>query len=210
MNDAYILRKKGKVYKPVPLKVLRTLVYQRQIDPDDMISGDGGNTWTLAGKLPELIQFFPSHTPSMSLGEVPRGYSGKIERRRKSIEVIDMIPMIDMVFLLLIFFALTNTFEIQRVMEMNLPKAATGDQLQKQQTLTLSIDSDERLTLENEPVNFQDLKSMLNQSVAESTGVTLVIKGDEQVSHGKVVQLMDIAHAVGVKKILITVKSTGG
>ena len=209
MNDAYILRKKDKVYKPVPLKALRTLVYQRQVDPDDMISKDDGNTWTLAGKLTELIQFFPSHTPSLSLGEVPRGYGGKIERRRKSIEVIDMIPMIDMVFLLLIFFALTSTFEIQRVMEMNLPKAASGDQLQKKQTLTLTINSNGHITIEKKPVELQDLESMLNQSVLDSAGVTLIIKGDAQVSHGKVVQLMDIANAVGVKKILITVKSSG-
>jgi len=210
MNDAYILRKKDRVYKPVPLKVLRTWVYQRQVDPEDMISNDGGDTWTLAAKLPELIQFFPTHTPSLSLGEVPRGYSGKIERRRKSIEVIDMIPMIDMVFLLLIFFALTSTFEIQRVMEMNLPKAASGDQLQKKQTLSLHINSEGRLTLENKPVELQDLESLLNQSVLDSAGVTLVIKGDAQVPHGKVVQLMDIANAVGVKKILITVKSRDG
>ena len=209
MNDAYIVRKKDKVYKPVPLKVLRTWVYQRQVDPEDMISSDGGETWTLAGKLPELIQFFPSQTPSLSLGEVPRGYSGKIERRRKSIEVIDMIPMIDMVFLLLIFFALTSTFEIQRVMEMNLPKAASGDQLQKIQTLTLTINSDERILLENKPVELQAIESLLSQSVLESAGVTLVIKGDAQVPHGKVVQLMDIANAAGVKKILITVKSAG-
>jgi len=210
MNDAYIIRKKDKIYKPVPLKVLRTLVYKRQVDPEDMISSDGGNTWTLANKLPELMQFFPSHTPTLSLGEVPRGYSEKIERRRKSIEVIDMIPMIDMVFLLLIFFALTSTFEIQRVMEMNLPKAASGDQLQKKQTLTLSIDSAGHLTLEKKPVELQDLESILNQSVLESAGVTLVIKGDAQVSHGKVVQLMDIANGAGVKKILITVKGHAG
>jgi len=209
MNDEYILRKKDRVYKPVPLKVLRTLVYQSQIDPDDMVSSDGGQTWTLAGKLPELMQFFPSRTPSLSLVEVPRGYSGKIERRRKSIEVIDMIPMIDMVFLLLIFFALTTTFEIQRVMEMNLPKAASGDQLQKEQTLTLAISSDDRIALNNKMVAIQDLKTILSQAVQESDGVILVIKGEALVPHGKVVQLMDLANAVGVKKILVTVKSSG-
>lgn len=208
MKNEYILRKKDKVYKPVTLKVLRTLVYQRKIDQEDMVSSDGGRTWTLAGKIPELMQFFPSRTPSLSLGEVPRGYSGKIERRRKSIEVIDMIPMIDMVFLLLIFFALTNTFEIQRVMEMNLPKAASGDQLRKEQTLTLHLKSDDHILLDHTPVALPDLKTMLSHAVKNSTGITLVIKGDAQVPHGKVVAIMDIANAIGVKKILITVKSS--
>jgi biopolymer transport protein ExbD len=206
MKNKYILRKQNKVYKPVPLQVLRKWVYEGRISHGDMVSADGGKTWTLAGKIPGLIQFFPSPTSSLSLAEVPRGYSGKIERKRKSIEVIDMIPMIDMVFLLLIFFALTSTFEIQRVMEMNLPKAATGERLQKEQTLTLHIKDDNQLLLENTPVALQNLQSALSEVVHKSAGVTLVIKGDAQVPHGKVVEIMDITNASGVKKILITVK----
>jgi biopolymer transport protein ExbD len=171
-----------------------------------MVSTDRGKTWTLAGKIPELISFFPSQTTSLSLSEVPRGYSGKTERRRKSIEVIDMVPMIDMVFLLLIFFALTNTFEIQRVMEMNLPKAESGTQLQKKQTLTLYIKKDNHMLLENIPIDLTELQTNLRQTVQESIGVTLVIKGDAQVPHGNVVSVMDIAHAAGVDQILITVK----
>lgn len=206
MKNEYILRKQDKVYKHVSLKVLRRWAYENRISPGDMVSADGGKTWTLAGKIPGLTQFFPSHTSSLSLTEVPRGYSGKIERKRKGIEVIDMIPMIDMVFLLLIFFALTSTFEIQRVMEMNLPKAATGDRLQKEQTLTLYIRNDHQILLENAPVALHNLQSALSKIVKESAGVTLVIKGDAQVPHGKVVEIMDITNASGVKKILITVK----
>jgi len=206
MNKEYILRKKDKVYKPLPLNVLRRWAYENRISPGDMISADGGKTWTLAGKIPGLIQFFPSHTSSLSLVEVPRGYSGKIERKRKSIEVIDMIPMIDMVFLLLIFFALTSTFEVQRVMEMNLPTAATGERLQKKKTLTLNIKINGQILLENTAVELPDLQSALSEVVKESSGVTLVIKGDAQVPHGKVVEIMDLSNAAGVEKILITVK----
>lgn len=206
MNKAYILRKKDNIYSPVPLNVLRKWAYENRIHPSDMVSGDGGKTWTLAGKIPELMQFFPSKSPSLSLVEVPRGYSGKIERKRRSIEVIDMIPMIDMVFLLLIFFALTSTFEVQRVMEMNLPKAATGQQLQKKQTLTLQIKGDGQILLENKPIAAPDLESAIREIVEKSAGVTLVIKGDAQVPHGKVVEIMDISNSAGVEKILITVK----
>jgi biopolymer transport protein ExbD len=206
MKPEYIVRKKNKVYKPVHLEVLKRLAYERRLSPDDMISADGGKTWALAGKMPVLLQFFPSHTTPLSLAEVPRGYSGKIERKRKSIEVIDMIPMIDMVFLLLIFFALTSTFEIQRVMEMNLPQATTGDRLQEEQTLILHIKNDHQLLLDNNPVELHDLTSALSDLVRQKGSVTLVIQGDAQVPHGRVVEVMDIANVSGVKKILITVK----
>ncbi len=206
MKHKYIIRKKDKVYKPVPLKVLKRLAYERLLSPSDMVSADGGKTWTVADKMPVLHQFFPSDTTPLSLAEIPRGYSGKIERKRKSIEVIDMIPMIDMVFLLLIFFALTSTFEIQRVMEMNLPQAATGDRLQEEKTLTLHLQNENQLLLENTPVELQKLSSAIGEFVRQSKSVTLVIKGDAHVPHGKVVEVMDISHASGVKKILITVK----
>jgi biopolymer transport protein ExbD len=204
MTNGWILRKEDKLFDPVPLKTLRSWVYENRVHGRDMVSSDGGKTWSLAEKTPELMPFFSSQSPFVS--EIPRGYVGKVERRRRSIEVIDMIPMIDMVFLLLIFFALTNTFEIQRFLELNLPKGSTGIELKKSERLTLSIDKDNQILLENEPMKLSELESKLKGVMREDTDVTLVIKGDETVPHGRVVELMDAANAAGVKKILITVR----
>ncbi len=142
----------------------------------------------------------------MVVSEIPRGYVGKVERRRRSIEVIDMIPMIDMVFLLLIFFALTNTFEVQLFLELNLPKGSSGIELKKTERLTLSINKDNQITLENELIELSELEAKLKAIMQEDTEVTLVIEGDENVPHGRVVELMDAANGTGVKKILITVR----
>ena len=133
MTNNWILRKEDKLFDPVPLKTLRTWVYENRIQGRDMVSSDGGKTWSLAERTPELMPFFPSHSSATS--EISKGYVGKIERRRRGIEVIDMIPMIDMVFLLLIFFALTTTFEMQRFMKLNLPEAASGSELERMETL---------------------------------------------------------------------------
>jgi len=66
------------------------------------------------------------------------------------------------------------------------------------------------LLLENKPIDLQDLQGALHRTIQNSTaGVTLVIKGDAQVPHGNVVQVMDIANTAGVDKILITVKKQG-
>jgi biopolymer transport protein ExbD len=116
-----------------------------------------------------------------------------------------MIPMIDMVFLLLIFFALTSTFEVQRFLELNLPKGSSGIEL-KTQRLTLSISKENQIILENEPIELPELEVKLKEVMQADTAVTLVIKGDENVPHGRVVELMDVANGAGVKKILITVR----
>ena len=203
MNQ-WILRKEDKVFDPVPLKTLRTWVYENRVQGRDMVSSDGGKTWSLAARTPELMPFFSSQSPTVS--ESPTGYVGKIERRRRSIEVIDMIPMIDMVFLLLIFFALTNTFEVQRLMELNLPKGSSGIELKKTERLTLAINNENQIMLESEPIEPAQLAAKLKEIVQKDTEVTLVIQGDENVPHGRVVELMDAANGAGVKKILITVR----
>ena len=204
MTNTWILRKEDKLFDPVPLKTLRTWVYENRVHGKDMVSSDGGKTWTLAERTPELMPFFSSQSATVS--ELPTGYVGTIERRRRSIEVIDMIPMIDMVFLLLIFFALTNTFEIQRFLELNLPKGSTGIELKKSERLTLSISKENQIMLENEPIELPELKPKLRKVMQGDTEITLVIKGDENVSHGRVVEVMDAAKGAGVNKILITVR----
>jgi biopolymer transport protein ExbD len=204
MANDWILRKEDKLFDPVSLKTLRTWVYENRVQGRDMVTSDGGKTWSLAEKTPELLPFFSSKSPIVS--ELPTGYVGKVERRRKSIEVIDMIPMIDMVFLLLIFFALTNTFEIQRFLELNLPKGSSGIELKKAEKLTLVIDKDNQITLENELIEPGELEAKLKAITQQDMDVTLVIEGDENVPHGRVVELMDAANGTGVKRILITVR----
>ena len=204
MKNQWILRKEDKVFDPVSLKTLRTWVYENRIQGHDMVSSDEGKTWSLAERTPELLPFFSSQSTTVS--ELPTGYVGKIERRRRSIEVIDMIPMIDMVFLLLIFFALTNTFEIQRYLELSAPQASSGKSLKKLEQLTLYINKENLVFLEDEQIELRELESKLRKATQEDTEVTLAIKGDEHVQHGRIVELMDIANGAGVKKILITVR----
>jgi biopolymer transport protein ExbD len=206
MKAKYILRKDDEVRETASLKTLRTWAHQNQVAASDMVSSDGGRTWTRAGKIPELIPFFPSDSPVKA--ELARGYSGKIERRRRSIEVIDMIPMIDMVFLLLIFFALTSTFEIQRVLEMTLPEAASGRRLGEEKTLVLYIKADRQVLLDDRPIALQDLKDELSSASAAGR-LTLVIRGEALAPHGSVVNVMDIAKSAGVDKILVTVRKQG-
>ena len=199
------MRKEDKVFEPVSLRTLRTWVYEKRVQPRDMVSSDGGKTWSLAERTPELMPFFPSRGTT-TVSELPTGYVGKIERRRRSIEVIDMIPMIDMVFLLLIFFALTNTFEVQRFLELNLPAGSSGIEMKKTERLILSINKEHQIIFDDEPIQLSELEARLRDVIKADTEVTLVIKGDENVAHGRVVELMDAANGAGVKKILVTVR----
>ena len=120
--------------------------------------------------------------------------------------MIDMIPMLDMVFLLLIFFAVTSTFEMQRVMELMMPEAASQDVMEPSRTLIVKIDNLNQLFLGNDKIDFKTYENRLNETIREGADLTLIIQGDEQAMHGVVVKMMDAAKAAGVKKIMVSVK----
>jgi biopolymer transport protein ExbD len=116
----------------------------------------------------------------------------------------DMTPMIDMVFLLLIFFLLTSLV-MQPVLNVVLPKAATAE-TEKDLTITLGIDKDHVLYFNGEPVAEEDLRLKLISALESSENNTVTIQSDESVDFGKVVMLMDIARKSGAGAVSFLVK----
>ncbi len=200
-TDSWLLRQDNTPYGPVPLHTLRIWICEKKIQRRDMISSDGGATWSLAERVPELAGYFPSD--AFEISEVPKGYIGKVERRKKSIEVIDMLPMIDMVFLLLIFFALTSSFELNRYLKMKIPEAASSQHISQDETVTVQITQDNKLFLRGREIDLLSLQRWLRERLQKSGPFGLVIKGDENVRHGLIVKVLDVAQAVGLAEVFI-------
>ncbi|MFH1783196.1 MAG: biopolymer transporter ExbD [Candidatus Omnitrophota bacterium] len=113
---------------------------------------------------------------------------------------LDIAPLIDCIFLLLIFFLLTSNFIFQPGIKINLPKAVTSEVVQEN-TLVITVTSDNRFYLNEAPITFAELKSKLKESpVAEKV---VLIKADTDVSLGKVVSIWDFCRDIGVTQINI-------
>ena len=112
---------------------------------------------------------------------------------------LEMAPLIDCVFLLLIFFLLTSNFIFQPGIKINLPKAVTSEVVQEN-TFVITVTSDNRYYLNESPVTFVELKSKLEHS---SRGKPILIKADRDVSLGKVVAIWDFCRDLGIKQINI-------
>ncbi|HDM37751.1 MAG TPA: biopolymer transporter ExbD, partial [Candidatus Omnitrophica bacterium] len=84
-------------------------------------------------------------------------FKSRLQIKRKTME---LTPLIDVVFLLLIFFMLTSSFISQPGIKINLPKALTG-QLLQQDTLVLTITEDNRIYFNNKRILFKELKDKL-------------------------------------------------
>ncbi len=122
------------------------------------------------------------------------------KKERQGLGTIDVAPLIDVVFLLLIFFMLTSTFINQPGIEVRLPKAVTSEVLDKR-NLIITVTSENVIYLNKEVVSLRELEARLSKAYAE--GKSLLIKADRRASVGRVVEVWDLSRSLGIPKINI-------
>ena len=120
---------------------------------------------------------------------------------------INMAPLIDIVFLLLIFFMVTSHFDIASGVKIELPKVTkkllSDDE---KNTINVIIDKSTQTYMEGQLIEIEALKENLKQIVSEKGVLHLILQADKEVSHGYVVRVMDLAKSAGVSSITIAAR----
>ena len=118
---------------------------------------------------------------------------------------LDLTPIVDVVFNLLIFFALSLNFsEITSSLNIKLPKAKSSETLSEQQII-VSIEKNNKIYINDKFLFFDEVKNFL---ISQDSTKTIVIKADETIDHGYVVKIMDLIKSSGFEKIGIAVKKS--
>ena len=112
---------------------------------------------------------------------------------------IDIAPLIDVVFLLIIFFLLTSSFIVLPGVKVKLPQAATSEDLNTQDVI-ITITAEELVYLNQEPVTTEELKKRLINLDPQGY---VFIRSDRQTSLGRVVQVWDICRQLDIKQVNI-------
>lgn len=128
------------------------------------------------------------------------------QRRELKRTKIEIIPMIDTIFFLLVFFMLSS-LALTRLngLPVNLPQAATAPR-QAPAELTITIDKAQHLYVNKEPVDFGQLESRLLEKAggpANLPQATVIINADTSVPHGVVVKCIDFSREVGITHFAI-------
>ena len=127
----------------------------------------------------------------------------KIRRRYPRVgPKIDVTPMADMVFLLLIFFMLSSPVFMQPGIKIKLPKTVTAEP-ELGDKLILNISKEEKLILNGKEVKLENLEEELRYQLLERTDKVLIIRADKEVQHGLVVEALDKAKLAGAEKLAI-------
>lgn len=123
--------------------------------------------------------------------------------------VVDISPLMDVVFLLLIFFMVTTTFIEDAGLDLELPTTRTTASRAKEGIL-VAIDRAGVVYLDGEGVSLRELEDWLRATLAESEDKTVVIEADRSVDHGTVVRVMDILKRSGATGLTIAAEPEEG
>lgn len=116
---------------------------------------------------------------------------------------IDLTPMVDVVFLLLIFFMISTTFVESPGISIKLPESSSQkiDREPKEIKIYLSKEGD--IYHSDQKISLSDYKTLLAKHQSEAENTTVLLLADQESRHGKVVTLMDFARDAGFVKLAI-------
>ena len=123
--------------------------------------------------------------------------------RHKSLyeeQELNMTPLIDCVFLLLIFFMVTTVFKQPYSLQVALPEAQQA-QIVEEKKLVATITRDGRMEINRQLVTLDDLEQVLLREKESTRSLTLVVRTDQETLHKYLLDLFEVAKGVGIEKI---------
>ncbi len=129
----------------------------------------------------------------------------------------DLTPLIDVVFLLLIFFMVATTFNNTKGMKINLPKAEVGESIDTIEKISVLIDENQTIKIKVEAKNKKDiiidvekesLKTELNKIVSNASQKDVSILADKKIEYGKIVEIISDVKSAGATGLNIEIEKT--
>lgn len=138
----------------------------------------------------------------------------KLQHHIKEEPTVDLTSLIDVVFLLLIFFMVSTTFEHQALLKVDLPEASVVEERTDfPESLELVIDDEGRMFLNDQRLVDSDagtLRAAIEQAAGENRGIPLIIRADRLTAHHHVVTAMDVAAQLGFTNLSIATDRSNG
>lgn len=130
-------------------------------------------------------------------------------RRKSKAEIaINLAPLIDVIFLLVIFFAVSTTFLETSGLQLELPESSSTAK-REVEDVTVFLGADGELSFGDEQVDEEQLKERLRAAMDETDRKVVVLRADTHTEHGAVVEIMDLIRDSGAEGLTIAARSAG-
>lgn len=117
---------------------------------------------------------------------------------------INIVPFVDIILVILIIFMVTTPFIMKPSINVNLPKAASGEESTPSK-LGITLNAQGQIYLNGKASNLEEVQAFSQSSAKENAETQAVISADKDVPHGKVVEVIDAVKTGGIKKFAITI-----
>ena len=124
-------------------------------------------------------------------------------RKQRESPLVDLTPMIDVVFLLLIFFMISTTFVETSGLSIKLPEASTSIADHEPKEVKIYLSKEGVITVDKQEMSVESLQAHLKSFGQRSGDMTFLLLADKDARHGRVVELMDSAKNAGFGKLAI-------
>ena len=124
---------------------------------------------------------------------------------RAGIVGINVTPMVDIVLVLLVIMMVSANFIVSQSMNVDLPKASTGDRSVPSVAI-VTVQEDGTYGWNDQPVSAADLATRLQTAHTDNPEVNVIVSGDTKARHGGVVHVLDLAKAAGITHFAIAVE----
>ena len=133
--------------------------------------------------------------------------AGGASRKRGIVSDINVTPLVDIMLVLLIIFMLTAHLIARQAIEVDLPRAAQSTATPPT-TLAITVTKDGQLFLDSDPVTPEALRAAIRAALVKDPKTQAVIAGDQAVSHGRIVWVLDTVKSLGVTSFAIQIDPT--
>ncbi len=131
----------------------------------------------------------------------------QVGKKKKPYDEINITPMLDLAYVLLIIFIIMTTAAVQGI-KVNVPKASSSVSLAKPTTKAITVDSSGAVYLDTFPVTLDELESQLRSFKQVTPDFPVVIKGDRVAQFGRIAEVLDVCGRVGITQLGIVTERT--
>ena len=125
---------------------------------------------------------------------------------QKPVSEINVTPLVDVIFQLILFFMVSTTFDESTNISIELPQSSSKMLMQEDQNFDIWISKDGVYYIEEQPFDITELRSILEKQASKNPQTVLHVNADKETSHHHIVFLLDIATELGLEELSIGTK----
>ncbi len=120
------------------------------------------------------------------------------------IAAINVVPLVDVILVVLIIFMVTAPLVLKPTIDINLPKAASGE-ASAPSPLNIAVSGDGKLSLNGQPTDLQVITAYISKLIAEKPETAAILQADKSVTLDRLTEIIDVVKTAGVKRVAFSI-----